>query len=163
MKIVHRSDALHTPNSRAAALRRLERANRWLVAASVLVTGVLTDVAANAFPGHDKEQRGPAAHRGRATHKPLKPPTRAPTTSTRQTPAPTTEAPAEAPAEAAPETGAPQTSASEQSSEAPAPEQSSEAPAPETHSEAPTPEERREPAPAPETSEPSEPIVSGGS
>ena len=151
MKIVHRSDALHTPNSRAAALRRLARANRWLLAASVVVTGVLTDVAANAFPGHKKEQRRSAARRKHSTHKPLKPPAQAPTTSTQQAPAPATETPAETPTKAAPETVTPETSA---------PEQSSEAPAPETRSEAPAPEETREPAPAPERSEP---IVSGGS
>ena len=38
-------------SSRDAALRRLTRVNRWLIAASVTLTGVLTEVAAQAFPG----------------------------------------------------------------------------------------------------------------
>jgi hypothetical protein len=40
-----------TSDSRDAAMRRLSRANRWLIAGSVALTGVLADVAANAFPG----------------------------------------------------------------------------------------------------------------
>src|SRR5690349_3919090 len=41
----------HTTHTRDAALRRLSHANRWLIAGSVALTGVLTEVAANAFPG----------------------------------------------------------------------------------------------------------------
>jgi len=37
--------------TRDAALARMRRANRWLIAGAVAVTGVLTDVAAQAFPG----------------------------------------------------------------------------------------------------------------
>jgi len=36
---------------RKAALRRLVLARRWIVAASVALTGVLAAIAANAFPG----------------------------------------------------------------------------------------------------------------
>jgi hypothetical protein len=41
----------HTPSARDAALRRLSRAKRWLLAGTVTLTGVLTAVAASAFPG----------------------------------------------------------------------------------------------------------------
>ena len=43
-----------SPAQRAArdwALRRLSRTNRWLIAASVALTAVLAEVAAQAFPG----------------------------------------------------------------------------------------------------------------
>jgi hypothetical protein len=38
-------------NARDAALRRLSRANRWMVAGSVALTAVFSEVAASAFPG----------------------------------------------------------------------------------------------------------------
>jgi hypothetical protein len=38
--------------ARDAALYRMRRINRWLIAGAVVVTGFLTDVAAQAFPGH---------------------------------------------------------------------------------------------------------------
>lgn len=41
----------HTGNARDAALRRLRRSNRWLIAGSVALTGILAEVAAQAFPG----------------------------------------------------------------------------------------------------------------
>ena len=41
---------------RDAALRRLDRVNRWLIAGSVALTGVFTEVAASAFPGHERSQ-----------------------------------------------------------------------------------------------------------
>jgi hypothetical protein len=41
----------HSAHARDAALRRLARANRWLIAGSVALTAVLTEVAAQAFPG----------------------------------------------------------------------------------------------------------------
>ena len=37
--------------TRDAAVRRLERVNRWLLAGSVALTGALAEVAAHAFPG----------------------------------------------------------------------------------------------------------------
>jgi hypothetical protein len=40
-----------TANTRDAALRRLSSAKRWLLAGTATLTGVLTVVAASAFPG----------------------------------------------------------------------------------------------------------------
>ena len=40
-----------TANARDAALRRLSRAKRWLLAGTATLTGVLSVVAASAFPG----------------------------------------------------------------------------------------------------------------
>ena len=42
------------PSTRDAALRRLHRVNRWLIAGSVALTGVFAEAAASAFPGHSK-------------------------------------------------------------------------------------------------------------
>lgn len=42
---------LDSRRSRDAALRRLARCNRWLLAGAVTLTGVLSEVAAQAFPG----------------------------------------------------------------------------------------------------------------
>jgi hypothetical protein len=53
MPIRHRS---HTTHTRDAALRDLHRINRWMIAGSVVLTGVLSDVAANAFPGKTVKQ-----------------------------------------------------------------------------------------------------------
>jgi hypothetical protein len=52
----------HSPGARDAALRRLSRAKRWLLAGTVALTGVLTAVAANAFPG--KSVNGVASSTG---------------------------------------------------------------------------------------------------
>jgi hypothetical protein len=38
--------------TRDAALYRMRRINRWMLAGAVVGTGLLTDVAAQAFPGH---------------------------------------------------------------------------------------------------------------
>jgi len=46
----------HTTRTRDAALRELHRINRWLIAGSVVLTGVLTDAAAHAFPGRTIKQ-----------------------------------------------------------------------------------------------------------
>ncbi len=159
MKTIHRNDSEHTSRSRDAAVRRLGRANRWLIAGSAVLTGVLTDVAANAFPGHSIASRTRAAGRTgkHARHKPLAPPAHAPKTTTQATPPPaqTTESAPHAessttePApesQAAPETeAAPETTATPEPTPAPV-----EAPAPETH----------EAETAPEASGP---VVSGGS
>jgi hypothetical protein len=145
MKIIHRNEALHTSHSRDAALRRLRGVNRWLLAGSAALTGVLTDVAANAFPGHSKRAATPSAKPHHSSSKALKPPSQAPrpaTTAQQTTPAPAPAEPA-APAESSSPAPAEETPA-------PAPEAQTEAPAPETHQEAPAPE-------------PSEPVVSGGS
>src|ERR1700735_1845948 len=50
----------HTTRTRDAALHRLSRVNRMMIAGSVLVTGVLTDVAAHAFPGKTVVKSGSA-------------------------------------------------------------------------------------------------------
>jgi hypothetical protein len=150
MKIIHRNEAVHTSHSRDAALRRLRGVNRWLLAGSAALTGVLTDVAANAFPGHSKRAAAPSAKPHHSSSKALKPPPQAPRPAT--TARHTTPAPAPAPAEPA-EPAAPAESSS------PAPAEETPAPAPEAQSETAAPEARRE-APAPE---PSEPVVSGGS
>jgi hypothetical protein len=50
---------LPSSRSRDAALHRLSRCNRWLLAGSVTLTGVFTAIAAQAFPG--KARTGAAA------------------------------------------------------------------------------------------------------
>jgi outer membrane biosynthesis protein TonB len=146
-------------NARDAGLRRLVLAKRWLLAGSVTLTGVLTAVAANAFPGKTIKSSGAQAantghssktstHQTQSSSSSLKPPAQAPQSTTAQEPAqePTT-APESAPAkEAAP-------------AQEPAPAQES-APAKEsTPAQEPAPVEHSEPSqPAPEA-----PVVSGGS
>jgi hypothetical protein len=49
---------LPSSQSRDAALRRLSRCNRWLLAGSVMLTGVFTEVAAQAFPGKTRTAKG---------------------------------------------------------------------------------------------------------
>jgi hypothetical protein len=142
--------------ARDAALRRLRRANRWLIAGSVALSALLTDVAAQAFPGRTISRsahpsstaqtrhrpaspaRAHADHRSRTHHavpRALKPPAQAPapTTATSES-APASPAPAPAPAPTSPPASTP----------APAP-----APSPAPAAAAPAP------APAP--------VVSGGS
>ncbi len=151
MKPIRRDSIPHDSRSRDAALRRLRRTNRWLIAGSAVLTGVFVDLAANAFAGHassaSAQNRAAKASHHTSTQ-PLKPPAQAPKAAAPPAETHTTETP---PAEErAPETSAPETSAPETS--APAQEAAPEpAPEPETH----------EAAPAP--SEPSEPVVSGGS
>lgn len=50
----------HTTRTRDAALHRLGRVNRMLIAGSVVLTGLLTDVAAHAFPGKTAIKSGSA-------------------------------------------------------------------------------------------------------
>lgn len=64
MRIPHRS---HTTHTRDASLRDLQRINRWMIAGSVILTGVLSDVAANAFPG--KTVKHTTTSSGKATKK----------------------------------------------------------------------------------------------
>ncbi len=139
--------------ARDAALRRMHRANRWLIAGTVVATGLLTDVAAQAFPGRTitrstdppttAQAPRPRAYSARkrhrrethhAVHHALRPPAQAPTAPTQeQTPTVAAAAPAPAPTTTA----------------APAP-----APAP-TPAAAPAPSTPAPTAPAP--------VVSGGS
>jgi hypothetical protein len=157
MKAINRSKSIHTPRSRDAALRRLSRVNRWLIAGSAVLTGVLTDVAANAFPGHTirKGSARPTARKALAharRHRPIAPPKHAPKPDT------TTQQAAPPPVE---EAQAPSTEAAE------APP--AETPAPATHEAAPEPTHESAPAPAEEAPHtqasppPEEPVVSGGS
>ena len=78
-----------SPAQRAArdwALRRLSRLNRWLIAASVVLTAVLAEVAAQAFPGKTiaaarTRQTSPGARAGgrsEGSPGPLRPPSQAP-------------------------------------------------------------------------------------
>lgn len=146
-----RAVSRHTTNSRDSALRRLTRANRWLLAGSVALTGVLSEVAASAFPGKtvkmgsatDRAKTSSAGSGARGSSGSLKAPAQAPRSSPEQV------AP-EAQAEAAPESQPEQ----EQPVEAP-PEQPVEEGTPETQAEA-TPEAAPEAAPE-------APVVSGGS
>jgi hypothetical protein len=59
--IMSRTTRAFTPAGRDAGLRRLRTFNRLLVGAAVAGTGVLTDVAAQGFPGHKRVVRLPAA------------------------------------------------------------------------------------------------------
>ena len=47
----HQAGSEHTADARDGALRRLSSAKRWLLAGTATLTGALTMVAANAFPG----------------------------------------------------------------------------------------------------------------
>jgi len=152
MKIIHRNDAIHTSNTRDSALRRLGLANRWLIAGTAILTGVLTDVAANAFPGHAKAgtpSRRSKGHEASTATRP-QPPAQPPRTTSTQEAAPPasseTAPPAESQASPEPTVQAPREAAPEAHTEAPP-------------AEAPAPASR---AAAPER-EPSEPVVSGGS
>ena len=73
-----------TPARRDAGLRRLRTLNRVLVAAAVVATGLLTDVAANAFPG---PQAPCACHAARPPQRPAADAT-ASSAIARHTPAP---------------------------------------------------------------------------
>jgi type IV secretory pathway VirB10-like protein len=142
----------HTTNSRDFALRRLARVNRWLIAGSVALAGVLTEVAASAFPGKTFTSSQASSRRAgggaRGSSGSLKPPAQAP----QATPEP--QASPETHTEAAPE----QQPEQEQPTEA-APEQRVEA-TPETPAEA-APETRVETTPTEPA--PEAPVVSGGS
>ena len=136
----------HSAQTRDAALRRLGRANRWLIAGSLALTAVLAEVAAQAFPGKSlhgtftRGTTGPSANprgsgTGSANSVELHPPAQAP--------------------ESAPEE---ESDRSEQP--APPAESSSQEPAGRAQ-----PSEQQ-PAPAqqqPQRSESSPPVVSGGS
>jgi hypothetical protein len=151
VKGIHRPH--HTTHTRDAALRQLSRANRWLIAGSVVLTGVLADVAANAFPGKSAGNASHTKAKGHTKHAPssaaktttgvLRPPAQAPKSEAKSS---QQAAPAEPAQESAP---APeQTPAQEPAQES--------APAPEA---APEREAPSQPAPAEESG----PVVSGGS
>ena len=58
----------HTTHTRDAALRRLSHINRWLVAGSIILTGVLADAAANAFPGKTKASSSSSGTKRSSSH-----------------------------------------------------------------------------------------------
>lgn len=82
---------LHHPRTRDVALQRLKSLNRWLIAGSAALTGVLTAVAANAFPGHTlkshttatgaRSAKGGSATGGQTGSTHLRGPSRAPESS----------------------------------------------------------------------------------
>jgi hypothetical protein len=145
----------HPTHARDSSLRRLSLANRWLVAGSVALTGVLTEVAAQAFPSSSKASASHPASSGKrhsdgaakqtTTHKSLTPPAEAPEGASEPSPEAGSEPAPEATSEAAPEASAP--------SEAAPSEEAT--PSPEA-----TPEAAPEAAPEAESSAP---VISGGS
>jgi hypothetical protein len=149
---------IHTTHARDAALHKLRRLNRWLIAGSIALTGVLADVAANAFPGKTikastSKPKGAGRQSGGSSGKSsqsLKPPQKAPEASSGS--APSQESSAPSPESAAPsqEAAPPQESSASRKTRESAPPKES----------APAPEASREAAPAPESSAP---VVSGGS
>ena len=75
----------HTTHTRDAALLQLRRANRWILAGSVLLTGLFAEAAARAFPGKSStttrsSDRGHGSSAAPATSSkaPLAPPAKAP-------------------------------------------------------------------------------------
>src|ERR1700733_3892099 len=151
---------IHTTHTRDAALRELHKINRWMIAGSVVLTGLLTDVAANAFPGKTvKNVTRSKATRGHRGH------TKASSTGSASAGAGALAPPKHAP-NAASESTSSQESAPAQEN---APAQES-APAQETEpaqESAPAQEPAQESAPvqevAPEPAQESAPVVSGGS
>jgi hypothetical protein len=167
---------IHTTHSRDAALRDLHRLNRWMVAGSVVLTGVLSDVAANAFPGKAIKAKGTAektvpgahvgSHKSSSSHTTtgvLKPPAQAPKASTEAAKTSTSE-------------GAPANESTPSQESAPTQESAPAQEATPTHESAPAqesvpthesaPAQETTPAPAPEAApepEASAPVVSGGS
>jgi hypothetical protein len=107
---------VHSTHTRDAAMRELRKINRWLIAGSVILTGLLSDVAANAFPGKSTKgtaeaRRKSAGHHRHRSHAAatgvLRAPEQAPQSSIEapaqaEEPAAAAQAPAEAAAEAAP-------------------------------------------------------------
>jgi hypothetical protein len=84
----------HTTRTRDAALRELRRLDRWLIAGSIALTGMLADVAANAFPGKTikastskpKAASGQSSGSSAKSSQPLKPPAAAPEASQESSP-----------------------------------------------------------------------------
>jgi outer membrane biosynthesis protein TonB len=138
-------------HARESSLRKLTRINRWLVAASVALTGLFVEAAAHAFPGKSAARTAAAAkhahtlahrhdrtgHSSTHTHS-LNPPAQPPQATTESS------APAEP---AAPQESAPSEEAAHEA--APIEERARE------------PEVTHESAPAPAEEAP--PVVSGGS
>ena len=58
----------HRTHNRDGPLRRLTLINRWLIAGSVTLTGVLTDVAAHAFPSKAAADSPAKTRKSRSHH-----------------------------------------------------------------------------------------------
>ena len=147
---------IHTTHTRDAALLKLKRVNRWLIMGSIVLTGVLADVAASAFPGKTKTTAKSATGTHRHTKKRdpvgvLAPPGQAPESAPESS---SGEGGSDPPSEGSAGEGS-SAGESPQSSEAPSPETSA---APESSSEERTEEQSEEPS-----TESSGPVVSGGS
>jgi hypothetical protein len=147
---------IHTTHTRDAALLKLKRVNRWLIMGSIVLTGVLADVAASAFPGKTKTTAKGATGTHRHTKKSdpvgvLAPPAKAPESAPNSS---SGEGSADPPSEGSAGEGS-SAGESPQSSEAPSPETST---APESSSEAQSEAQSEEPS-----AESSGPVVSGGS
>ena len=159
-----------TTYTRDAALRKLARINRWLIAGSVALTAALSEAAAQAFPGksttaaktkgklsstasqHHASQPSGGASTSRAGS--LQPPAQAPSASGEAQHEPSSGSQSE-PAPATPSESAPaQEPAPAQEA---APQESTHEPAPAPRESAPS-QESQAPAPAQEA-----PVVSGGS
>jgi outer membrane biosynthesis protein TonB len=173
----------HTPRSRDSALRRLALSNRWMIAGSVALSGVLAEAAANAFPGKTinagtqaavtKTAAAREAARRRARQRGSSGSTsslQAPAQAPQASPERNTEAAPERSSQAAPEqhpeptpTPAPETHVDAPETHVEVPEQRSEsAPTPEQRSD-PAPERQAESIPTPAQVAPEAPVVSGGS
>lgn len=147
-------------NARDAALHRLSRVNRWLIAGSVALTGVFAEVAAHAFPGRTLASTAGGARKGSAkagtSTTPVRPPSQAPS----QESTPTPQAPTPTPEPSPSQEGAP-SQESAPSQEAPPSQES--APTQESSPSQPSaPAQETAPTPAP-TQESAPPVVSGGS
>lgn len=152
----------HSTNLRDAALRRLGRLNRWLIAGSVALTAVFADIAANAFPGKTLKTTGaskgkaPNGSAAKTSTQAVKPPVHPPTatpeggaeppSSSESTPSQQS-TPAQEPAPSRESAPPPAESAPQES--APPPAES-------------TPSQETAPTPAPAEQQ-APPVVSGGS
>lgn len=146
----------HHTHTRDSSLRRLSVANRWLLGGSVALTGVLTEVAAQAFPGKAKPSSSSTAHH--AAHAKAHEPR--PTTTTQKSIAPPAEAPraSESSAEANAESSEPAPEATHEAAPEAAPESS---PSPSVESQGSSSSSPE--ASTPPVQESSAPAVSGGS
>jgi hypothetical protein len=141
----------HTTHVRDSSLRRLSRINRWMIAASVALTGLFAEAAAHAFPGKSTSKPASSNKRARSHHT-----HHAHSSASKSATAPQSLHPPESAPQATVESAPPSEA---EHSEAPAEE-----PSPAEESAAPEPEIVRErvPEPAPER-ESAPPVVSGGS
>ena len=104
---------IHTTHTRDAALRQLHRLNRWLIASSVVLTGVFAEAAAHAFPGRTtkttsaskvKQSHARTSVPATTTTHPLQPPAHPPQATSESSSSPESTAPSQesAPAQESP-------------------------------------------------------------